>query len=296
MCLYPNYLRNGCFVGALPKGFFSTPTNPLETDVLVPCGKCVECLSQKALEWSYRVMREYEFYGRVGCVFSLTYDNAHLPCDGSVSRRDLQLFLKRLRKHIAPVKIRYFGCGEYGTLNGRPHYHLVVIGWQPDDLVFVKRSKKNTILYRSKTVEKLWSQGICAVADVTADSVRYSAKYLQKIYFDKTTGKTPPFLTMSTHPGFGAFEALDRVKSDSVYVNGVRKKVPRYYLKVAEREGVDLSELKEKRIATAKIMSEVVSDSLKVRRKKFEEKIRRDVSSKKHIDNNTQIPYNFIVD
>ena len=281
MCLYPNYLRNGSFIGWL--------AHPLETDVPVPCGKCVECLCQKASEWAYRVMREFEFFGRIGCVLSLTYDNDHLPFDGSVSRRDLQLFLKRLRKHISPVKVRYFGCGEYGTLNGRPHYHLVVIGWQPDDLVFVKRSKKNTILYRSKTVEKLWAQGICAVADVTSDSVRYSAKYLQKLYFNETSGKTPPFLCMSTHPGFGAFEALDRVKSDSVYMNGVRKKVPRYYLKVAEREGFDLSELKEKRIATAKIMSKVVSDSVKARRKKFEDKIRRDVSSKKHIDNDFEV-------
>ena len=278
MCLYPNYIRNGQFLGGL--------RTPIETDVSVPCGQCVECLSQKASEWAYRVMREFEYVGRVGCVLSLTYDNAHLPFHGSVTRRDLQLFLKRLRKHIAPVKIRYFGCGEYGTLNGRPHYHLVVIGWQPDDLVFVKRSKKNTILYRSKTVDRLWAQGICAVADVTTDSVRYSAKYLQKLYFNETSDKLPPFLTMSTHPGFGAFEALDRVTSDSVYVNGVRKKVPRYYLKVAEREGVDLSELKEKRIITAKIMSEVVSDNVKVRRKKFEDKVRRDVCSKKYIDNN----------
>lgn len=281
MCLYPNYIRNGCFVGWL--------RYPLESDVPVSCGQCVECLSQKASEWAYRVMREYEYVGRVGCVLTLTYDKVHVPSDYSVSRPDLTKFLKRLRKYIAPVKIRYFGCGEYGTMNGRPHIHLVVIGWQPDDLVFVKRSKKNTILYRSHTVEKLWGQGICAVADVTSDSVRYSAKYLQKLYFNETTGKTPPFLAMSTHPGFGAFEALERVKSDSVYVNGVRKKVPRYYLKVAEREGVDLVELKEKRIATAKIMSEVVSDSLKERRKKFEVKIYRDVSSKKYIYNDIDI-------
>lgn len=288
MCLYPNFLRDGRFVGGL--------SNPLETDVPVPCGQCVECLSEKASEWAYRVMREYEYYGRVGCVLTLTYDNDHISSDYSVSRSDLTKFIKRLRKFCGCVRIRYFGCGEYGTLNGRPHYHLVIIGWQPDDLVFVKRSKKNTILYRSKTVEQLWGQGICAVADVTSDSVRYSAKYLQKLYFNKTTGKTPPFLTMSTHPGFGAFEALDRVKSDSIYVKGVRKKVPRYYLKVAEREGVDLSELKENRIATSKIMAKVVSDSVKARRKKFEDKIGRDVFSKKHIDNNLQCNYDYIVD
>lgn len=288
MCLYPNYIRHGCFVGYL--------TTPLESDVPVPCGKCVECLSQKASEWAYRVMREFEHVGRVGCVLTLTYDKVHVPSDNSVSRSDLTRFIKRLRKFCGCIRIRYFGCGEYGTLNGRPHYHLVVIGWQPDDLVFVKRSKKNTVLYRSKTVDKLWAQGICAVADVTSDSVRYSAKYLQKLYFNETTGKTPPFLVMSTHPGFGAFEALERVKSDSVYVNGVRKKVPRYYLKVAEREGFDLSELKEKRITMAKIMSKVVADSVKERRKKFESKIYRDVSSKKYIDNNSQSNYDFIVD
>lgn len=282
MCLYPNYIsKSGAFIGYKEK-------QPIDS-FPVPCGHCVECLQDKANEWSYRVMREYALYNSIGCVLTLTYDNEHLPVDGSVSRRDFQLFLKRLRKSIDPVKIRYFGCGEYGTNNKRPHYHLVVIGWEPSDLVFVKKSKKNTILYRSPTVEKLWGQGIVGVAEVNAESVKYSAKYLQKLYFDETSGLTKPFLAMSTHPGFGAFEALERVSTDSIYLNGVRKKVPRYYLKVAERAGIDLSALKEKRIQMADVMSEIKNDNLKQRRKKLEDKIFFDQIYKKLIDNDIEV-------
>lgn len=278
MCLYPNYISNsGTFIGYREyQPFGSFP---------VPCGHCVECLQDKANEWSYRVMREYSLLNCVGCVLTLTYDNEHLPFDGSVSRRDFQLFLKRLRKSIDPVKIRYFGCGEYGTNNKRPHYHIVILGWEPFDLVFVKRSLKNTTLYRSPTVEKLWGKGIVGVAEVNAESVKYSAKYMQKLYFDNTCDLTPPFLSMSTHPGFGAFEALDRVANDSIYVNGFRKKVPRYYLKVAERAGIDLTALKEKRIQMAEVMSEIKNESLQKCRKKFQDKIEFDQIFKKHIHN-----------
>lgn len=278
MCLYPNYITpSGKFVGYHEFGYDSC--------FAVPCGHCVECMQDKANEWSYRVMREFDHCGRVGCVLTLTYDNNHLPADGCVSRRDLQLFLKRLRKYIQPIKVKYFGCGEYGTDNGRPHYHLVIIGWQPVDLFFVKKSKKNTHLYRSPTIDKIWQQGIAGVAQVTAESVKYSAKYLQKLFFDEHSGKIPPFLSMSTHPGFGAFEALERVATDSIYVNGYRRKVPRYYLKVAERAGVDLIEIKENRIKMAEVMKDIKSDSLLKRRKKFQDKIFLDTFSKKHIDN-----------
>lgn len=288
MCLNPNFITDkGKFLGHPRFGYNSSIDSGLV--FAVPCGHCVECLQDKANEWSYRVMREFEHCGRVGCVLTLTYDNNHLPFDGSVSRRDLQLFLKRLRKHIEPIRVRYFGCGEYGTNNGRPHYHLALIGWQPDDLLFVKKTKKNTYLYRSPTVDKLWQQGISGVAQVTAESVKYSAKYLQKLYFDETSGLTPPFLSMSTHPGFGAFEALERVKTDSIYVNGYRKKVPRYYLKVAERSGIDLSDIKETRIQTSKVMKDIKSDSLQKRRKKFQDKVFLDTVSKKYIDNGLEV-------
>ncbi|WP_209313267.1 MULTISPECIES: hypothetical protein [Enterobacterales] len=50
------------------------------------------------------------------CWLTLTYADEHLPWTEygfpTLDRRDVTLFLKRLRKAIAPLKIRYFGCGE----------------------------------------------------------------------------------------------------------------------------------------------------------------------------------------
>lgn len=40
-------------------------------------------------------------------------------------------FLKRFRRAIAPAVVRYFLVGEYGDLNGRPHYHAILFGYPP---------------------------------------------------------------------------------------------------------------------------------------------------------------------
>lgn len=41
-------------------------------------------------------------------------------------KRDLQLFIKRLRKKFPNEKIRYYAVGEYGPVHFRPHYHLIL--------------------------------------------------------------------------------------------------------------------------------------------------------------------------
>lgn len=40
-----------------------------------------------------------------------------------VSKRHIQLFLKRVRKSIPPRSLKYFICSEYGPRTIRPHYH-----------------------------------------------------------------------------------------------------------------------------------------------------------------------------
>ena len=58
---------------------------------------------------------------------TLTYNDDHLPANGSLQPRDLQLFWKRLRKARTPG-IRYYACGEYGDQTARPHYHAIIFG------------------------------------------------------------------------------------------------------------------------------------------------------------------------
>lgn len=46
-----------------------------------------------------------------------------------LSKRELQLFMKRLRKYLDKYegqKIRFFATGEYGPLSFRPHFHILL--------------------------------------------------------------------------------------------------------------------------------------------------------------------------
>lgn len=244
MCLYPKTI----------------PVKRIGSDryepVTVSCGKCVECLSQKSNEWAHRIIDECKQHEQ-NCFITLTYNEHSKPSDGSLRRRDLQLFLKRLRKHVEPLKIRIFYCGEYGK-KGRPHYHVIIFGWKPSDLFFWQKDKSGAILYRSPQLEKLWtyhpdwckckrcrwSYGFSSVGDVTVYSAKYCAKYMQKL-LNLPDGLVKSFIGMSNRPGIG-YAAIDPVSltSDRIYHSGKSIKVPRYYLKVLEREGHDLTEFK----------------------------------------------------
>lgn len=113
--------------------------------------------------------------------------------------------MKRLRKEISPLKVRFFGCGEYGEQLGRPHYHLCLFGWRPFDL---KRfaGRPEAPLYRSAVLERLWPFGFVTVGDVTFESAAYVARYITKkvngdLAKDHYQGLKPEFITMSRRPG-----------------------------------------------------------------------------------------------
>lgn len=74
--------------------------------------------------------------------FNIDGDIPHL------SKRDVQLFLKRLRKHVTTEKIRYFVAGEYGPLHYRPHYHLML--WF---------EKQETLSFIQQNINKIWTFG-----------------------------------------------------------------------------------------------------------------------------------------
>lgn len=216
----------------------------------VSCGHCLDCLQSKSREWQLRIMHESSQYDK-NCFITLTYNDDHLPVGGSLVKRDLQLFLKRLRFAISPCKVRYFACGEYGSRGKRPHYHLIIFNWFPDDAYFFERTKKGEVIFRSPTLEKLWTFGFSSVGNVTPDSAKYCAKYLQKLQ-EPLKGCIPSFTLCSTHPGIGFNKiSSDVLTSGCYYVEGHPYTVPRYYLKVLEREGVSLDGFKASRTARA---------------------------------------------
>lgn len=265
MCVQPNYVAvygGDCyyFLGRSPKVLVSE--QPDCKIIQVPCNHCIECYKHYSLVWAYRSVLERSLH-KDACMVDLTYNDAHLPNDG-VQRRDLQLFLKRLRKHISPVKVRYFACGEYGGKNHRPHYHVLLFGWKPSDCVPWKLSKRGTQIYRSAELEKLWTFGFSDVTDVTFEAGMYAAKYLQKT-LPTPVGCNPAFTAVSTHPGLGAGALTDKMyQTGHIYYNGKHIYLPRYFLGLYQKRGYDVSELKSRRI------SRVVSDKqLRVKREKL---------------------------
>jgi hypothetical protein len=56
---------------------------------------------------------------------TLTYDPDHLPKDGSLNVVHFQKFMKRLRKKISPLKIRFFHCGGSPSRQWPLPQHLV---------------------------------------------------------------------------------------------------------------------------------------------------------------------------
>lgn len=204
-------------------------------------------------DWKFRCMVEAMSYDQ-NCVLTLTYNDDCLPPYGILSMSDYQNFLKRYRKAIYPRKIRFFGCGEYGSKGGRPHYHIIIFGHCPDDCVYFYKDKKKTELYRSSFISDLWARGYITVCPkVEMNVIPYVCKYLQKFnevspqlyeYYnnpDKYPDEylyikmhwQPPFITMSRRPGIGE-QALNSSmidwNTDKLYVNGKYIRIPRYYL------------------------------------------------------------------
>lgn len=173
---------------------------------------------------------------------TLTYDDGHLPEDGSLDRRHFRYFMDRLRKHVGYSKVRYFHCGEYGDRSGRPHYHALLFGYRPAD---ARRAAggSDKPYWRSVELEELWGLGRVLGGEVEFESAAYVARYVTK----KVTGprakehyggREPEYATMSRRPGIGKvwFEqfANDVYPADEVVSRGFPARPPRFYDKLLE--------------------------------------------------------------
>lgn len=211
MCLNPVYIKGQFFA----------------------CGQCMECLISRSNEWAYRCSLEASLYEK-NCMITLTYNEDNCPKDNRLVKQDLQKFIKRLRRIIEPSNFKYFACGEYGDLKGRPHYHIIIFGWRPDDEWFFAYDKKGNVLNRSNLIEKEWTFGFSSICDVEFDTCKYVAIYLQKKH-DLSDDRPSPFTLMSRGLGYGAFKP-SWIITDKVYYNGKYIRLPRYYRERCVRE------------------------------------------------------------
>jgi len=236
--------------------------DPRGRGISIPCGRCIGCRLERARQWAVRIMHESEMHVQSSFV-TMTYDAEHLPKDGSLSVRDCQLFLKRLRFFLSPTKIRFFLCGEYGEKFARPHYHAIIFGYDfPDKKKMDSPSSSGFAHFTSKELTDLWGKGRCDVGAVSFDSACYVANYATKKVVGKGIkqpdgsyispkeyygNRTPEFLLMSRRPGIGrswfATYAGDVFPADEVIVRGKEGRPPRYYSKIFSESNPDAYEV-----------------------------------------------------
>ena len=181
----------------------------------VACGQCLGCRLDRSREWAARIVHEAQLYDD-NCFITLTYDDEHLPKDGSLDKSHFQKFMKRLRKRFSDRKIRYYHCGEYGDQLDRPHYHACLFNFDFMDKELLKERDGN-FLFVSQTLHELWPYGFSTVGELTFQSAAYCARYVLK----KVNGVLsqdhylrcdengvaywlqPEYTTMSRRPGIG---------------------------------------------------------------------------------------------
>lgn len=197
----------------------------------LPCGSCLGCRTTRALHWARRCVHEAGEWDD-NCFVTLTYADEFLPSGGQLVPSDLQLFMKRLRKSVAPRRVRFFGCGEYGERNARPHYHVLLFNCDFPDKFLVGKD-----LFESPSLAALWPQGRSVVGSLSAASANYVAQYslkkLSTVACDADgVVRHPVFLRMSLKPGIGS-GWLSRFRADLQHgylvADGHRQSIPRAY-------------------------------------------------------------------
>lgn len=198
--------------------------------IWIPCGQCVACRVTKGQEWSARLLYELDKH-KIATFLTLTYDDDHIPSDYSINKRDIQLWLKLVRKDLEGKKIKYYLAGEYGENTLRPHYHALIFGLPPE-----------------YPWEDRWKKGNVYPGTVNYASIRYVCNYIAKDKWltgeqakERYGEREKPFRLMSK--GLGADyvkENADQIKQNlHLIVQGHKLAIPRYYKKLLNIDRVE---------------------------------------------------------
>lgn len=241
---------------------FSRNGSPLSDLVKIPCNNCIGCRLERSRQWAIRCTHEATQHD-FNCFITLTYNEENIPDGHTLNKDHFQRFMKRFRKSIAPLKIRYLMAGEYGTDQdptttetiGRPHYHAIIFGYE---FPMYKENLESTNtqghkIYKSPFLENLWGMGNCMVGEFSYDTAAYVARYcVKKINGDlaethyqrtnRTTGEItniqPEYGTASNKPGLG-YDWFQKFQSDLhkgfITINGSNHAPPKYYNQLLER-------------------------------------------------------------
>lgn len=242
IALYPQALPRRPRVGGIPLGSVKTWDRLNGEPVKVPCGRCIGCRLEYSRQWAIRCVNESKVHEE-NSFLTLTYREEELVWGNSRATlypRDLQLFMKRLRKEVdKPKALKFYACGEYGELNQRPHYHMCLFGHEFKDAK-IAGQRKGIKYYASETLDRIWGHGSCIIGEVNFETAAYVARYVvakktgEQASFYEREGIEPEFVRMSRRPGIGS-EWYDKYSGDvyphdyMVIRNGIKCRPVKYY-------------------------------------------------------------------
>lgn len=282
---------------------------------LIPCKHCYACRLNYSAEWATRIMLECKEHENNYFV-TLTYNDESLRInkritytdqdgnkqtienDGSfiptLEPRDLKTFINSLRKYFerkGHIGIKYYAAGEYGELNGRPHFHIILMNCplNPFDFYNTWIDENHKEHYHSKELDRIWKKGIIDVAAVEWSSAAYVARYGTKSLLNYASeeeyakkGIIKEFVRMSTRPpiGLGYYNnnVIDILETDEIIMKTVkgnigRVKPPKYF----DRKNEDLypeymETVKENRRQAAERANKIIQNATNVSDKELYER------------------------
>lgn len=238
--------------------------------IKVPCGKCLGCRLAYSRRWAIRSYHEaYMNDDFKNCAFvTLTFNDDMLYKRNnpkSLDKLEFSQFIKRLRErirvHYGFTNVRFFACGEYGGKTFRPHYHLLIYGFNfpdkkeinyrnypnVDHKLYPKVLKDGRICsyYISDFLNKCWSPagsdkpfGFHIISDVNFETSAYVSRYIMKKCTKEESnllGRQQEFNLSSRMPGLGYSYLLNHYKDifNLGYIDlghGRISDIPRFYV------------------------------------------------------------------
>lgn len=175
MCLYPKFIRNKKYLPNKKNNFNPPELKDIRVSkVPVGCGKCIECLKQKARQWQIRLNEEIKVtnYSKfVTLTFSDEYLNnlckeLNLTESNAVATLAVRRFAERWRKRYKK-SVRHWLITELGGEHDRIHLHGILF-------------LENDI--EAETIADLWKYGNVYVgAYCNIKTINYIIKYVHKI-------------------------------------------------------------------------------------------------------------------
>lgn len=170
-----------------------------------PCGACVPCRQKAKMVWKTRLT--LESMGHPYTTFAtLTYRPEERPLTSAglptLTPLDLRNWLKRFRKAIQPLEIRFYAAGEYSPAE-LPHYHIIIFGYQACYYGKSRYADGHTIDCCSQcdTIRGTWGKGIIQCEPAGPEHMGYCAGYVMKKmtskYDIRLKGRYPEFSRQS---------------------------------------------------------------------------------------------------